>query len=256
MRNPEELPDEAQPADAQPLVARSVEGQSILVTGAAQGLGASIARHLHGLGAQLILLDRDEEGLAETGAACPEASSAVVDLADAEATQRTIDAVVTRPIDTLIHNAAILRVEPVEVVSLDTFQATLNVGIQAAFQLTKAVWPAMKERGGSLVFVSSRSGIEGFADETAYCAAKHALEGFSKCLAMEGESHGILSVTITPGMFMHTPMSEPTYPPELREKWVDPILLAPAFSYLATRPMQLSGQRLDAWALSQQETAS
>ncbi len=233
----------------------AVEGQTVLVTGAARGLGAAIARHLGGLGARLILLDRDEEGLAETVAACPGSESAVVDLSRAEDTERAIAAVGTRPVDTLVHNAAILRMEPIDAVPLATFQATLNVGIQAAFQLTKAVWPAMKERGGALVFVSSRSGIEGFANETAYCAAKHALEGFSKCLALEGESHGILSVTITPGMYMRTPMSETTYPPELRAKWVDPILLAPAFSYLATRPMHLSGQRLDAWSLAQQESA-
>ena len=228
----------------------AVEGQSILVTGAAQGLGAAIARHLHGLGARLTLLDRDEAGLAEIAAACAGATTAVVDLADAAATERAIAEVIDGPIDTLVHNAAILRVEPVDQVSLATFRATLDVGIQAAFQLTKAVWRGMKERGGTLVFVSSRSGIEGFADETAYCAAKHALEGFSKCLALEGASHGILSVTVTPGMFMHTPMSETTYPPDLREKWVDPIELAPAFAYLATRPLELSGQRLDAWALS------
>jgi len=154
--------------------------------------------------------------------------------------------------DTLIHNAAILKMEPVDVVSLATFQATLHVGIQAAFQLTQAVWPAMKARGGALLFVTSRSGIEGFADETAYCASKHALEGFSKSLALEGAAHGILSATITPGMYMHTPMSETTYPPELRARWVDPIRLAPAFAYLATRPLHLSGQRLDAWALSQE----
>jgi len=233
----------------------AVEDQTILITGAAQGLGAAIARHLHGLGARLILLDRDEGGLARIEAACPGATTAVVDLADAEATDRAISAVVTGPVDTLIHNAAILRVEPVDAVSFDAFEATLNVGIQAAFQLTQAVWPGMKERGGTLVFVSSRSGIEGFADETAYCAAKHALEGFSKCLALEGQPYGILSVTITPGMYMHTPMSETTYPPELRQKWVDPILLAPAFAYLATRPLHLSGQRLDAWALSQEPPA-
>ena len=233
----------------------TVEGQTVLVTGPARGLGAAIARHLHGLGARLILLDRDEKGLAETGAACPGATSVVVDLADAGATKRAIMEVVTGPVDTLIHNAAILRVEPLGAVSLGTFQETLNVGIQAAFQLTKAVWSGMKERGGTLVFVSSRSGVEGFADETAYCAGKHALEGFSKCLALEGASHGILSVTITPGMYMHTPMSETTYPPELREKWVDPILLVPAFSYLATRPMHLSGQRLNAWNLSQEQPA-
>ena len=234
----------------------AVEGQSVLITGAAQGLGNAVARHFHDLGAQLILLDRDEQALAETVSACPGATSAVVDLSDAVATERAIAKTVSGPVDTLIHNAAILRMEAIDAVSLHDFQATLNVGIQAAFQLTRAVWPGMKERGGTLAFVSSRSGVEGFADETAYCAAKHALEGFSKCLALEGASHGILSVTITPGMFMHTPMSETTYPPELREKWVDPMLLAPAFSYLATRPMNVSGQRLNAWTLSQEQAIS
>lgn len=245
------MPDSVPRRDAPPIAE-----QTVLITGAAQGLGAAIAMYLHGLGAKLILLDRDVDGLAGIVAACPGAAGAVVDLSDGEATARTIAEVVVEPIDTMVHNAAILRMESIQDVTLERFRATLDVGIQAGFQLAKAAWPAMQKRGGSLVFVSSRSGIEGFADETAYCAAKHALEGFSKCLAMEGEEHGILSVTITPGMFMHTPMSETTYPPELREKWVDPIELAPAFAYLATRPMHLSGQRLNAWDLSQEQSAS
>ena len=230
-----------------------IEGQTIIVTGAAQGLGAAVARHLHDQGAKLILMDRNEARLAEVRLRCPGAVAAVVDLSDSIATQHAIDQVVTGPVDTVVHNAAILRVEPLEDVSLVSFQATMNVGIQAGFQLTKAVWAIMQDRGGAMIFVSSRSGIEGFDSETSYCASKHALEGFSKCLAMEGEAHGILSVTVTPGMYMRTPMSETTYPPELREKWVDPIELAPAFSYLATRPMELSGQRLSAWELSKEQ---
>jgi len=232
----------------------ALEGQSILLTGAAQGLGAAIARYLHARGAHLILMDRDAAGLAAITAACPGATATVVDLSDAADTARAIAAAVRGPVDTLIHNAAILKMQPVDAVSLATFQATLNVGIQAAFQLTQAVRPAMKVRGGTLVFVTSRSGIEGFADETAYCAAKHALEGLSKSLALEGAAHGIVSVTITPGMYMHTPMSETTYSAEARTKWVDPIRLAPAFALLATRPLHLSGQRLDAWALSHTES--
>jgi NAD(P)-dependent dehydrogenase (short-subunit alcohol dehydrogenase family) len=230
-----------------------LDRQTILVTGAAQGLGAAIARHLAGQGARLILMDVKADELAAIQAQCPGSRAVPVNLADDVDTARAIALAVTGPIDTLIHNAAILRVEPVDAISLATFQATLDVGIQAAFQLTQAVWPAMKERGGALIFVSSQSGIRGFVDETAYCAAKHAIEGYSKCLALEGAAHGIASYTITPGMLMHTPMSETTYGPEQRAKWVDPIRLAPAFATLArTRPMDLSGQRLDAWALSQE----
>lgn len=231
-----------------------LDRQTILVTGAAQGLGAAVARHLAEQGARLILMDRSADGLARTLAACPGSTGTCVDLADATATARAVAEVLTGPVDTLIHNAAILNVQRIDRVSLAAFQATLNVGIQAAFQLTQAVWPGMAARGGMLVFVSSRSGIEGFDGETAYCAAKHALEGFSKCLALEGAPHGIASVTITPGMLMHTPMSESTYGPEQRARWVDPIRLAPAFARLAReRPLSLTGQRLDAWQLSQEE---
>ncbi len=227
--------------------------QRVLITGAGQGLGAAIARIFAEQGGQLILMDVDGAGLAalndQIGGA---AMTITVDLADAGATAEAIAKLPGR-VDTLIHNAAILRPEPLEDVSLETFRATLDVGIQAAFQLSQAIWPAMKDRGGALIFVSSQSGIKGFVDETAYCAAKHALEGFSKCLAMEGEPHGILSCTITPGKPMRTPMSEANYPPELKADWIDPARLAPAFAHIATtRDMALSGQRLNAWDLSQE----
>ncbi len=227
--------------------------QRVVITGAGQGLGAAIARVFAGQGADLVLMDVNADGLDAVNAQIGgKAKCVAVDLTDAAATDKAI-AALDGLIDTLIHNAAILRPEPLENVSLATFQATMNVGIQAAFQLSQAVWPHMKANGGALIFVSSQSGIKGFVDETAYCAAKHALEGFSKCLAMEGEAHGIVSCTITPGMFMHTPMSERVYTPDLKKKWVEPDRLAPAFAHIATtRDMALSGQRLNAWDLSQE----
>ncbi|GAB5447531.1 SDR family NAD(P)-dependent oxidoreductase [Gymnodinialimonas sp.] len=220
--------------------------QRVLITGAAQGLGAATARVLAAQGAELILMDRVRSDTSDIG------TLVEVDLSDADATTEAI-AQLNGPIDTLIHNAAILRPEPLEAVSLKTFQETMDVGIQAAFQLSQAVWPKMKQTGGALIFVSSQSGIKGFVDETAYCAAKHALEGFSKCLALEGEAHGIISCTITPGKAMHTPMSEANYPPELKAEWIDPTRLAPAFAHIAsTRDPAFSGQRLNAWDLSQE----
>ncbi|QXT40273.1 SDR family NAD(P)-dependent oxidoreductase [Gymnodinialimonas ceratoperidinii] len=232
----------------------ALSDQHVLITGAAQGLGAAIARVFAGQGARLTLMDVDADGLAAVNDQLGGGATFIpVDLADAEATARAIEAL-PAPVDTVIHNAAILRPEPLEDVSLDTWSATMNVGIQAAFLLAKAAWPAMKQNGGgALVFVSSQSGIKGFVDETAYCAAKHALEGFSKCLAMEGEAHGIISCTVTPGKPMHTPMSERNYPPELKAQWIEPERLAPAFAHIATsRDTALSGQRLNAWDLSQE----
>lgn len=231
----------------------ALANQRVVITGAGQGLGAAIARVFAGQGADLVLMDIDTKGLETVKRQIGgKATVITVDLADAEATAKAI-AAIPGPVDCLIHNAAILRPEPLEAVSLATFRATLDVGIQAAFQLSQAVWPAMKEKGGALIFVSSQSGIKGFVDETAYCAAKHALEGFSKCLAMEGEAHGIVSCTITPGKAMHTPMSEANYPPELKAQWIEPENLVPAFAHIATtRDPALSGKRLNAWDLSQE----
>jgi NAD(P)-dependent dehydrogenase (short-subunit alcohol dehydrogenase family) len=104
-----------------------------------------------------------------------------------------------------------------------------------------------------VVYVSSQSGIRGFADETAYCAAKHGLEGFMKALALEAEGTGVAVSTITPGMLMRTPMSERNYDAEAKAKWVDPALLAPAFTHLgALADARHNGERLDAWKLAQE----
>ena len=225
-------------------------GHRVLVTGAAQGLGAAIARAFAEAGAAPVLLDRDGPALASLADALG-AEAHAVDLADAAALGAVLDGL--GPVETLIHNAGLLRPASIEDTDLALFDATMNVGIRAGYQLARALWPGMRAAGGgAMVFVSSQSGIRGFEDETAYCAAKHALEGFSKCLALEGAAHGILSCTITPGKPMRTPMSEANYPPELKAEWIDPIRLAPAFLGIARgRDMSLSGRRLNAWEMSQ-----
>lgn len=234
----------------------SLDGQRIIVTGAAQGLGAAIARRYAAEGASLVLMDYNDSGLAAVVSECGGRAQGIrVDLSDAADTQRAIDDALAKlgGITTLVHNAAILIEKPFVDEDFASFFKTVNVGLQAGYQLAHAVWPGMVEQGGgALVFVSSRSGIQGFAKESAYCAAKHALEGFSQSLAAEGAPSGIHSNTITPGMYMRTPMSERNYTPELKTKWVDPMLLTSAFVALAERHYpDLNGKRLDAWALSQ-----
>jgi 3-hydroxybutyrate dehydrogenase len=231
----------------------SLAGQGVLITGAAQGLGAAIARAFAAEGARLVLMDRNEAALREVAADCHGALALPVDLSDASAAETAIAAALASvpDITTLIHNAAILQPKPFGQMTLSDFRLTVDVGLQAGFQLARALWPAMASAGqGTLVFVSSRSGIEGFADETAYCAAKHGLEGLSKSLALEGAPLGIASMTVTPGMYMKTPMSERNYTDEGKAKWVDPELLAPAFLMMARDGMRFSGQRLNAWELA------
>jgi 3-hydroxybutyrate dehydrogenase len=134
---------------------------------------------------------------------------------------------------------------------LADWDETLSINLRPAFVLSKVMFPYFKERGGGvMLFVTSLSGVIGFLNETAYCASKHGLEGFMKCLAMEGEPHNIRVNTVTPGHGMHTPLSEANYTEEEKKQWVDPILLAPAFVELATT--QLTGERLNAWEISEE----
>ncbi|WP_375449644.1 SDR family NAD(P)-dependent oxidoreductase [uncultured Devosia sp.] len=231
--------------------------QSVIVTGAAQGLGAAIARRFAQEGARLALLDYNAASLADTAQACGSKAMPIeVDLSSADDTDRAIAQALAQlgTVDTLIHNAAILDRRLFVDETFASFTRTLNVGLQAGFQLAHAVWPGMAAQGGgAIVFVSSRSGIEGFVEEAAYCASKHALEGLAKSLAMEGQPHGITANTISPGMYMRTPMSDRNYNEDLKSKWVDPMLLTSAFVSLAERrDPASSGQRIDAWALSRQ----
>lgn len=229
--------------------------KSVIVTGAAQGLGRAVARAFHAAGWRTALLDINAQSLTELQQELGEgAESYLVDLADTNDTQTVAKRVIEDfgNVSTLVHNAAILLPEPLETLPFSRWQVTLNVGVQAAFLLTQAVWSGMKGSGGTVIYVSSRSGIEGFESESAYCASKHGLEGLMKCVALEGAPYGVMAHTVTPGMYMHTPMSERTYPDDLKAKWIEPEQLAPAFLYLAARENPgLSGQRLSAWELSQ-----
>lgn len=228
-----------------------VNGSRVVITGAAHGLGAALARAFGDAGVRLVLMDRDAGALehvrAQAGGLC-----LPVDLSDATATRDAIASMLAEDgrIDTLIHNAAILTPKPLADLDFALFRATLDVGIQAGYLLARAALPSMRHHGGAMIFVSSQSGIRGFADETAYCAAKHALEGFSKSIALE--EPGIVSCTITPGKAMRTPMSERNYTDTMKAQWVDPAQLAPAFVHIATtRDPAYSGQRLNAWDIAQ-----
>ena len=237
-------------------MSESLQGQFAIVTGAAQGLGYAIAKAYASEGMKLALMDIDAEKLsAVANELDSETLVLAVDLSKADATQSAIDKALEHfgTPQVIVHNAAILKPRSLLDVTLDEWQLTVNVGIQAAFQLSKSVWQGMTDAGqGSIVFVSSQSGIKGFEDETAYCTAKHGLEGLMKSLAMEGESRNIAVNTITPGMYMQTPMSEQNYSEDIKQKWVDPIQLTPAFIQLAQQDASgISGERLDAWAMSE-----
>ncbi len=236
-----------------------LNGSFAVVTGAAQGLGLAIARAFAHQGMTLALLDIQADKLNaladELRAGGTTCLPIPVDLSDATATQSAIElALATYGTPrVLVHNAALLKERSMQEVTFAQWQQELNIILQAAFILSKAVWqPMIDAGGGSIVYLSSGSGIKGFVKEVVYCPGKHGQEGLMKVLSMEGQAFNIAVNSVTPGAPMNTPMSDENYPIELKQKWVDPALLAPAFVYLAGVDASIvTGERLNAWDLSQ-----
>jgi NAD(P)-dependent dehydrogenase (short-subunit alcohol dehydrogenase family) len=233
-----------------------------IVTGVAEGLGNKIARAYAKEGMRLALMDVQTDKLkaltdelTADGVDCLPIS---VDLSDANQTQAAIAQALAHygSPRVLVHNAAVLNERLFKDITFEQWRREIDIILQAGFILSKGVWSPMMEAGiGSIIFISSGSGLKGFVKEAAYCPGKHGQEGLMKVLSMEGKPYNIAVNTVTTGIPINTPMSRGHYPEELRQKWVDPALLAPAFVWLAQQDTSTStGERLDAWKISQSLT--
>jgi 3-hydroxybutyrate dehydrogenase len=183
---------------------RSIQlgGRTALVTGAASGIGAACARALSGAGAHVVVADRDADGAARVAAEIG-GEALVVDLADLDALAgRQLDA------DILVNNAGIQTVAPIVEFDPAAFRRMLDLMVTAPFLLARAVLPGMYERGwGRVVNISSVHGLRASEYKVAYVTAKHALEGMSKVIALEGAPHGVTSNCVNPG-YVRTPLVE------------------------------------------------
>lgn len=240
-----------------------LRGQVAFLTGAAEGLGNAIARLYAKEGLRIALMDNQAEKLGrlseELQAFGCDCLPIVVDLANAEDTQKAIQQALAHygTPRVLVHNAALLRERSMLEVTFADWRREIDIILQAAFLISQAIWkPMIEAKKGSIVYLSSGSGIKGFVKETAYCPGKHGQEGLMKVLAMEGAPFNIAVNTVTPGAPINTPMSASHYTDDLRQKWIDPTLIAPAFVHLARQDASMmTGQRADAWQLSEQMRA-
>ncbi|WP_448073060.1 3-hydroxybutyrate dehydrogenase [Georgenia yuyongxinii] len=177
-------------------------GRRAVVTGAASGIGAAVARRLAAAGAQVVVCDRDDDG-ARALAAELAGEAWVVDLSDTAAL-----ADLTLEADILVNNAGIQHVAPVQDFPPERFAFILRLMLEAPFLLARAALPHMYARGwGRLVHVSSAHGLRASAFKSAYVCAKHGLEGLSKVLSLEGAAHGVTSNCVNPG-YVRTPLVE------------------------------------------------
>jgi short-subunit dehydrogenase len=187
-------------------MAFSAAGQRVLITGASSGLGAALARQLAAQKAVVGLVARRRDRLGEVLADCrrtsPDSAMWVADLAETSAVGRLAlqawDAL--GGIDVLINNAAIPKRRPVAELEPDEVEAVMRVNFFAPMRLTLALLPRMLERGsGMIVNVSSVGGRLGIIHETAYCASKFALCGWSEAMAVDLHGTGVTVKLIEPG---------------------------------------------------------
>jgi short-subunit dehydrogenase len=187
-------------------MAYSATGKRVLITGASSGLGAALGRQLAAQGAVVGLVARRRDRLSEVLADCRQTSPAsamwVADLADTDAlSELTLGAWdVLGGIDVLVNNAAIPKRRPVSQLAPAEVEAVMRVNFFAPVRLTLAVLPRMLERGlGMIVNVSSVGGRLGIVHESAYCASKFALCGWSEAMAVDLHGTGVVVKLIEPG---------------------------------------------------------
>src|SRR5262249_30509385 len=180
-------------------------GRTALVTGAGRGIGAAIARALDRAGARVALVSRTEPELRAVAAGLSHDPVIVpADLGTADgpglAARAALDAFGQR-LDVLVNNAGTLLRKDSDTVTVEELDRLWFVNVRSALLLTAAVLPAMTaRRTGSIISISSISGLRGAPRRSIYAATKAALDGMTRAIAMEFGPRGIRANTVAPGV--------------------------------------------------------
>lgn len=222
-------------------------GKRVLVTGAASGIGRATAQLFASEGAQVIIADINEAGLAETAALIGAAARSVAYNAEDHASCRSLVATAAEGgLDVLCNVAGMLKWGPTESFSVEDFERLQRINTTSVFVLCQAALPQLVESKGNVVNIGSTSGLRGLIYTAAYCASKHAVIGMTTALAAEYASKGVRINAVCPGQ-VNTPMVQQAPPqgdmdwslvmrgaPKLAEGICDPEDIAEAVAFLAS----------------------
>lgn len=181
-------------------IAYDFTGRTIIITGAARGIGLELSRTFASAGGQVIMVDFDGDEL--TVAASEVGGVAVqADVSKTEDAERVVATAIesTGRVDVLVNNAGILRDKVLWKLTDDDWEAVLAVHLGGTFRFTRAVVPHLREQGyGRIINVTSYTGLHGNRGQANYAAAKAGIIGFTKTSAKELAAFGITVNVISP----------------------------------------------------------
>lgn len=181
-------------------------GKLALVTGGGRGIGAACARALTAAGAKVVVTGRTRADL-DAVAKEIDGLALVCDVADRASLDAMLGQLPGR-IDVLVNNAGIAESAPLEKTTDELWDRILEIDATAPFRLVRALVPAMVEAGwGRVVNIASNAGVSGYGYSAAYCAAKHAMVGFTRALAIDLARTGVTINALCPG-WVRTQMSD------------------------------------------------
>jgi len=191
-----------------------LDGRRALVTGGGRGIGLAAASALAAAGAHVTLAARTQSEIEDAAAAIrardDKADALVLDVTDLAAMQAAIGT--AQPFNILVNNAGTNRPKMLMDVTIDDFDVVMGLNVRAAYFVAQAVARRLVEtkQTGSIINISSQMGHVGAARRTVYCASKHAMEGFTKAMAIELAPHNIRVNSLGP-TFLETPMTRPFF---------------------------------------------
>ncbi|WP_037409889.1 short-chain dehydrogenase/reductase [Candidatus Solirubrobacter pratensis] len=188
-------------------MAWELNGRTALITGAASGIGAALARALAARGMRLGLVDVDGDALARVAATLPGAVTEVADVRDRAALDTAVEDIVERlgRLDVAVANAGIATGGPARMVGPDAFEDTIDVNLLGVWRTARSAIPYVLEQRGYLLLVASAAAVVPAPGLAAYSASKAGVEGFGRALRAELLPHGV-AVGVGYYLFLDTPM--------------------------------------------------
>lgn len=180
--------------------------KTALITGGTKGIGYGIAEVLIGEGYRVALTGRNEETVNEAAAQLNQlkegyALGLVADVRDFESQQKAVDRVTEQwgGLGVLVANAGVGHFAPIDTLTAEQWQETVDINLTGVFYSVKAALPALKKSKGYIITIASLAGTNFFANGSAYNASKFGLVGFTQAVMLDVRNDGIKVTTIMPG---------------------------------------------------------